>query len=245
MGASTGLTDPALVATNFLRRPLLAQPACYWPKAPAPGPGPRRWRTDFESCRDASRRPDRRDMSGCRRPLRSADLWDRPLQRRRCRSTAGRLGRWPWHADARGSHYARAGGASTPSAGGRPVPVSRVAVNSTGGETSSVADLAALLRPRALALSVGPGDTYQSDRIGLTGVGCDVAPAATLMFHASAVRVGLATTGGCGWLNAMTMLVAGRFRSSADMLPWARRLSPKLPKLFDACPRNPLTAGSI
>jgi len=124
-------------------------------------------------------------------------------------------------------------------------PVRKVDLDSYGGFDASMYQLADLLRSLDTVIEVGPGETCQSACVGLLALApgtISVAPTATLMFHSAAQRVGLGTRGPCGWLNEVTIRI-GRWLqpSTPEMLPWAERLSDTLPKLFNACRRNPLT----
>lgn len=71
-----------------------------------------------------------------------------------------------------------------------------------------------------------------------------IAPEATIMFHAKATRIGLATCGLCGMNNRvivwLSMHVPIWNRNRRAMLPWAQSLSAKLPILFGLCRVNPL-----
>jgi hypothetical protein len=124
-------------------------------------------------------------------------------------------------------------------------PVRKVDLDSYGGFDANMYQLADLLRSLDTVIEVGPGETCQSACVGLLAFApgtISVAPTATLMFHSAARRVGLGTGGPCGWLNEVTVWIGRWFQpSTPEMLPWAERLSDTLPKLFDACRRNPLT----
>ena len=124
-------------------------------------------------------------------------------------------------------------------------PVRKVDLDSYGGFDASMYQLADLLRSLDTVIEVGPGETCQSACVGLLALApgtISVAPTATLMFHSAARRVGLGPGGPCGWLNEVTVWIGRWFQpSTPEMLPWAERLSDALPKLFDACRRNPLT----
>jgi hypothetical protein len=124
-------------------------------------------------------------------------------------------------------------------------PVRKVDLGSYGGFDANMYQLANLLRSIDTVIEVGPGETCQSACVGLLAYApgrISVAPTATLMFHSAAQHVGLGTRGSCGWLNEVTTRIGRWFQpSTPEMLPWAERLSGTLPKLFNACRRNPLT----
>jgi hypothetical protein len=124
-------------------------------------------------------------------------------------------------------------------------PIRKVDLDSYGGVETNMHELVDLLRSLDVVIAVGPGETCQSACVGLLAFAPGkilVAPTATLVFHSAALRVGLGTGGPCGWLNVVTIWIGRWFQSSTpEMLPWAERLSDRLPTLFNACRRNPLT----
>lgn len=154
-------------------------------------------------------------------------------------------------------------------------PIRRILLNSFGGDTDQMTQIAAILLPFHATTEVPDHATCQSACVGLLAHASGpvvVAPTAKLMFHSAAIRFGLASHGPCGLINNITVSIdlGGRwlaataldiarellvpiasyfrwdsvvsFLSPAEpaMLPWARRLTPQLPILFELCKHNPL-----
>ena len=135
-------------------------------------------------------------------------------------------------------------------------PVTRVTLNSYGGQTRAMQEIAAMLGTTGALVEVPAGATCQSACVGLLANAPGpvmVAPTATLMFHAERLRFGLASQGPCGWMNvtavwiskalakvgALFAMLQGQ-KVTPVMQPWAQQLSPGLPKLFALCPTDPL-----
>lgn len=136
------------------------------------------------------------------------------------------------------------------------IPVTRVTLNSRGGQSEAMQEIARTLKTTQAVLEVPAGATCQSACVGLLAKAPGqivIAPNATLMFHAERSRVGLADQGPCGWLNAIGVWIQrilapiddwfaqlqGRDTTPVMQL-WAQQLSPELPKVFALCPTNPL-----
>ena len=135
-------------------------------------------------------------------------------------------------------------------------PVTHVTLNSYGGQTNAMQEIAAMLRTTGALVEVPAGATCQSACVGLLANAPGpivVAPTATLMFHAERLRFGLASQGPCGWMNvsavwisralaelgALFAMLQGQ-KVTPIMQSWAQRLSPELPRLFALCPTDPL-----
>lgn len=129
-----------------------------------------------------------------------------------------------------------------------PIPIARIRINSGGGDVAAAQRMTDAIKPLAgIPMEVPSIGTCQSACVELLAHApgpLQIAPEATVMFHAQASRIGLATCGPCGLNNRimvwLSMHVPVWNRNRRRMLPWANSLSEKLPVLFSLCRTNPL-----
>ncbi len=128
------------------------------------------------------------------------------------------------------------------------MPIARVRINSGGGDVAAAQRMTDAIRPLVgIPMELPSIGTCQSACVELLAHApgpLRIAPEATIMFHAQASRIGLATCGPCGLNNRITVWLSMHVpvwnRNRRRMLPWARLLSDKLPVLFSLCRTNPL-----
>ena len=129
-----------------------------------------------------------------------------------------------------------------------PKPIARVRINSGGGDVAAAQRMTEAIKPLVgIPMELPNIGTCQSACVDLLAHApgpLRIAPEATIMFHAQASRIGLATCGPCGLNNRimvwLSMHVPIWNRHRRRMLPWAGLLSDKLPVLFSLCRVNPL-----
>lgn len=128
-----------------------------------------------------------------------------------------------------------------------PIPIARIHINK-GGDVAAARLMTDAIKPLAgIPMEVPSIRTCQSACVELLAHApgpLQIAHEATIMFHAEASRIGLATCGPCGLSNrimvCLSMHVPIWNRDRRRMLPWANSLSEKLPVLFSLCRINPL-----
>ena len=126
------------------------------------------------------------------------------------------------------------------------VPITSIDLNSYGGfarPSRRIADVIESL-PK-VPISVPAHATCQSACVELLAASpdtLDLAPTSTLMFHSAADRSSLSDCWICRQVNGLSVWYSMHkpWNDNQAMLPWAAKLSPALPILFNLCAENPL-----